>query len=81
MEKGGGIPQGSQPRAFRPRKAEVDRGFPQISGFSTVWEKVFHGVENGSLFFPWRGKWGPEFSMAWKTGRCVFHGVENPEKR
>ena len=35
---------------------------------------VFHTVEN---FFPHCGKIGPEFSIAWKNAKKVFHTVEN----
>jgi hypothetical protein len=44
-----------------------------FSGFSTVWKTGFHGVEKPRKKFPWRGK---KFSMAWKSGGKVFHGVE-----
>ncbi|MDD3440848.1 MAG: hypothetical protein PHU50_05280, partial [Kiritimatiellae bacterium] len=35
--------------------------------FSTAWKLFFHGVENPEEKFPWRGKSGEHFSMAWKT--------------
>ena len=41
--------------------------------FSTVWKKVFHGVEKMRGNFPRCGKNGVEFSTEWKK---VFHGVE-----
>jgi hypothetical protein len=54
-----------------------------FSGFSTVWKTGFHGVENPRKKFPWRGKirpffppCGKKFSMAWKSGGKIFHGVE-----
>jgi peptide/nickel transport system permease protein len=54
-------------------------GFPQHgkkSGwFSTLWKKVFHGVEKNGVDFPQRGKNGAEFSTVWKK---VFHSVEQP---
>ena len=31
---------------------------PQRVGFSSVWKKFFHGVENSSKYFPYRGKRG-----------------------
>jgi len=39
---------------------------------------VFHGVENRPEIFPYRGKNGKNFSMAWKTREKFFHTVENP---
>jgi hemolysin III len=45
-------------------------------GFSTVWKKVFHGVEKSGLFFPRHGKFPPQFSTLWKT---FFHTVEKPD--
>ncbi len=57
-------------------------GFPQHgknSGtFSTLWKKVFHGVEKNGANFPQRGKNSGEFSTVWKK---VFHSVENLEFR
>ena len=46
---------------FRIRRGVAGRG----EGFSTVWKKVFHGVEKSEAFFPYCGK---HFSMEWKNG-------------
>jgi len=50
----------------------------QYGKFSMLWKTFFHSVENFLLFFPWRGKPGPDFSTVWKT---FFHAVENPPVR
>jgi hypothetical protein len=47
------------------------------SGFSTVWKKFFHCVENSRKVFPLCGKIGQIFSIVWKILQKLFHTVEN----